>query len=381
MYVSSKVADDTQITVNTTLLCVSLIISRLHYLLYGPFDPAESEELYTRFVGASLESILTVVILDIDVDLEFVFLLIALLAGKVWIWITQWRMESLGQQRHSQIRPYACVLAGLLLFLIFESSMVGYTLHAAKQTANTKLGIMFGFEYAVLSLSAISVGLSFFLLLEEAATSTREQLSTDFASGVITQLAIQASTESNSVGTAAGEWKGGWRCVSVLVVIIGNLAIKKLSVPLSYLLVCLVWYKRPIISSYIFVTSHSLITRLCDLLRYRDAVQEINRQCFDATAEQVAQANLCAICHERMLPWCDESAEERYITSGERATPEYSQASCRKQEHRSKRLPCGHVYHLGCLQKWVERQATCPQCRGPVSRRATDSGRVPRVTD
>lgn len=181
------------------------------------------------------------IILDIDVDMEFVFLLMSLLAGKVWVWITQWRMESLRQQRHPQLSGYTCVLAGLFLSLIFEISMLGYTLHAAKQTINAKLRTVFGFEYAVLSLSAISVALSFFLLLEEATTSTREQLSTDFAtaSRVVTQLAIRASTERDDIGTAAGEWKGARRCVSVLGVIIGNFAILQETVnPISSLSGC-----------------------------------------------------------------------------------------------------------------------------------------------
>ena len=31
-----------------------------------------------------------------------------------------------------------------------------------------------------------------------------------------------------------------------------------------------------------------------------------------------------------------------------------------------KKLACGHVFHLSCLQSWLERQQTCPICRGEI---------------
>ncbi|CAI0429032.1 unnamed protein product [Linum tenue] len=27
---------------------------------------------------------------------------------------------------------------------------------------------------------------------------------------------------------------------------------------------------------------------------------------------------------------------------------------------------CGHVFHLICIDKWLDGQATCPMCRGTV---------------
>ena len=29
------------------------------------------------------------------------------------------------------------------------------------------------------------------------------------------------------------------------------------------------------------------------------------------------------------------------------------------------RLPCGHVFHSGCIHQWAERKETCPVCRLP----------------
>ena len=31
-------------------------------------------------------------------------------------------------------------------------------------------------------------------------------------------------------------------------------------------------------------------------------------------------------------------------------------------------LNCGHVYHNGCLQQWLDTNSTCPDCRSAVTR-------------
>lgn len=139
-----------------------------------------------------------------------------------------------------------------------------------------------------------------------------------------------------------------------------------LFISVSYLLVCLVSYKRPIITSHIFATSLSLITRLRAFLNYQWALQEINERNSDATAGQIGEANVCVICYERMWPWEQVYAAKGLSSADERPTPGYIQAMRHEQMSRTKRLLCGHVFHLGCLQIWFERQAICPLCRGII---------------
>ena len=37
-----------------------------------------------------------------------------------------------------------------------------------------------------------------------------------------------------------------------------------------------------------------------------------------------------------------------------------------KQGEHLRHLPCGHVYHAGCIDPWLRLSATCPVCRGKV---------------
>lgn len=126
-----------------------------------------------------------------------------------------------------------------------------------------------------------------------------------------------------------------------------------LLINLSYFSFCVVLYRRPIVTSHILVTSHSLLKRLRGFLHYRIALKEIDARYSDATTEQLAQAKECAICWERMWSWQQDHAVAELIPADGRYA-------------RPKTLPCGHVLHFGCLRMWFERQATCPLCRSPV---------------
>lgn len=107
----------------------------------------------------------------------------------------------------------------------------------------------------------------------------------------------------------------------------------------------------------LLMTARDFLKRLNSVLRYRRAIQEMNRYP-DATQVELDQENTCIICREDMRVW-DLNANPGAL-----------------DRIRPKKLPCGHILHLGCLKSWLERQQVCPTCRSPVT-----PDRVPPATN
>lgn len=123
----------------------------------------------------------------------------------------------------------------------------------------------------------------------------------------------------------------------------------KLGIYVAFFAMLLTFYGLPIhIMRDLFMTSRDFVKRLNALLRYRRAIQEMKRY-RDATAQDLAQENTCIICREEMRPW----------------NPDDNPGAVDRV--RPKKLPCGHILHLGCLKSWLERQQVCPTCRSPVT--------------
>lgn len=97
----------------------------------------------------------------------------------------------------------------------------------------------------------------------------------------------------------------------------------------------------------VYVTASAFFKRLSSLLKYRRAIHSMN-SLQDAGTEDLGREDTCIICREEMRLW-DPQANPGAV---ERTRP--------------KKLPCGHILHLGCLKSWLERQQVCPTCRRPV---------------
>ena len=86
--------------------------------------------------------------------------------------------------------------------------------------------------------------------------------------------------------------------------------------------------------------SQNLLNKLSQYYKFRRIMQTLHDRFPDATAADLDAANDrdCIICREAMNP----------------AT-------------KLKKLRCGHIFHLGCLRLWLQRQLQCPTCRDSIN--------------
>jgi E3 ubiquitin-protein ligase synoviolin len=115
----------------------------------------------------------------------------------------------------------------------------------------------------------------------------------------------------------------------------------------------------------LFVTARSFLKRLTAFIRYRRATYDMNKRYPDATVEDIQREDTCIICREDMRPW---SVTNPPAPAGAQARP-----GAVNERNRPKKLPCGHILHLGCLKSWLERQQVCPTCRRPVVETTPDA--------
>jgi E3 ubiquitin-protein ligase synoviolin len=118
----------------------------------------------------------------------------------------------------------------------------------------------------------------------------------------------------------------------------------------------------------LFLTARSFTKRLAAFLRYRRATQDMNTKYEDATVEDILREDTCIICREEMRPWSVTNPQAPVVAPGAapEAPPAGRPSSTPNERSRPKKLPCGHILHLGCLKSWLERQQVCPTCRASV---------------
>lgn len=127
----------------------------------------------------------------------------------------------------------------------------------------------------------------------------------------------------------------------------------------------------------LFLTARSFIKRLSAFLKYRNATKDMNQRYPDATVDEIQREDTCIICREEMRPWSVTNPAPGGPPNGA-AQPPATRSPIISERSRPKKLPCGHVLHLGCLKSWLERQQVCPTCRQPVVDTRPAGAHVPR---
>ncbi|KAH0832640.1 RING finger protein [Fonsecaea pedrosoi] len=398
VYLSQSSAN-LMILTNLLFVIACTFLLGLQKLLYGNLRPIEIEQLYEKAWFAVTETCLAMTVFRGEIGLTFLAMFFSLLTGKVWGWIGEGRVEVLEQQPPRNPRLFHTRLAlSLGLSVAFDLTMLEYVVKQVMRMARPDMMVMFGFEFAVLSITSISTAMRYAIDLieigivreqkkhriEEIKRERMQAAVTEFqetqgvqaastpASGTldataasptptqrtldqVSQEAFNQPVDENEVEVEGWEEKG--RYMFYL-----NLATDffKLVIYLAFFFILLVFYGLPIhILRDVFLTMRSFLKRISDFMKYRTATRDMNARYPDATAEDIGREDVCIICREEMRPY------EPGVAQPGQPQPRPNPVA---ERMRPKKLPCGHVLHFSCLRSWLERQQICPTCRANVVR-------------
>ncbi|KAF1835399.1 hypothetical protein BDW02DRAFT_292629 [Decorospora gaudefroyi] len=349
--------------VNLMLIVAASFGYGLQRLFYGPLRPIETEQLYDKAWFAVSETLLAMTIFRDDLGIWFFTMFLCLLAGKVWQWIGEGRVEFVEQQPPANPKLFhARLMSSLLLSVAFDVFMMQYCVDSILSEARPGVMVMFGFEYVLLAVASTSTLIRYQLSLIELVITHRQETAREEARRVASEQARQQAAADGAEAPTGAEddedegdvpgWeeKGRW----VFYLDLATDFIKSV-VYLGFFMILVTFYGIPIhILRDLFMTIRSLIKRINDFVQYRKATRDMNTRYSDATAEELERENTCIVCREEMRPWNQPGADG-------------AQPGRRMDERqRPKKLPCGHILHFGCLRSWLERQQVCPTCRRPV---------------
>ncbi|KAI9740673.1 MAG: E3 ubiquitin-protein ligase hrd1 [Claussenomyces sp. TS43310] len=379
------------ILTNLILFIIASLMYSLQRLFFGPLRPIEIEQLYEKGWFAVTETCLAMTIFREEVGAWFLIMFVALLVGKVWGWIGEGRVEILEQQPPTNPRLFHLRLSfSLGLSLTYDLWLLIYTINTVIQQARPNMMVMFLFEFAVLTTSSTSTALRYGISLVEANVikkQTKERLEVRRRElraqreEILRQRAAAAASGSevstdqdpaelpseddvNEIDIEVPGWeaKGQW-------ILSLDLAtdLFKLGIYTAFFFILMAFYGLPIhIMRDLFLTARSFVKRLTAFIKYRRATQDMARYP-DATVEEISREDTCIICREEMTPWSVTNPVAPVgAADGAVPAPAARTADTVNERTRPKKLPCGHVLHLGCLKSWLERQQVCPTCRRPV---------------
>ncbi|KFY98167.1 hypothetical protein V498_01633 [Pseudogymnoascus sp. VKM F-4517 (FW-2822)] len=380
------------ILANVLLLYALVLILGLQSLLYGPLSPLESDILFEKLLGTATEMILAALFLKLKIDGSFVVIFVGLLAGKTWSWIGEGRIKAHEQEPLAAMQlSSARFPVALLLSLLFSIYMVFYTIKIMGSSVELAMKRTFSFEFVCLTISSTTTITRYALILIQSYIAENQRRRTlqdrqgkrepagereEFQALLGRQYSRLDDTaerindsvmmlDHDQLDTESPSWYEDCRWYSYLDLIADS---TQLTTYLIYLMVSLAFYGPPVhVIRRLFITALNLLRRVKTLLRHLRAIQHINGRSTDATAKELESQDICIICLTHMKSRLPHAASigplhrdyQRWMFT-KVAAISASEAS------KPKRLPCGHVLHLGCLRKWFERKPVCPTCRRTV---------------
>lgn len=372
------------ILTNLILVMACSFMYALQRLLYGPLRPIEIEQLSEKAWYAVLDTLLAMPSFREDVGGWLLTMFVLLLAGKVWGWIGEGRVDILEQQPPANPRLFHARLAtSLTLSVIFDIWMLHYCVETVVADPRPGMMVIFTFEFAILTIFSVFTLARYMLsLVETSIVKTQTKLAIEVRKSEI--QAERAAARQNEIqeggpnpAPAADDepievdenevdvpgWEEKRRYLFALEVLTDFI---KLMIYIVFFTVSITFNGLPMhIMRDVYMTFASFSKRVTDYVAYRKATSDMNSRYPDATTEEI-RGDACIVCRESMVAWEQPNAGGDARPAGEQGAAAPGPTRRRDEGLRAKKLPCGHILHLRCLKAWLERQQVCPTCRRPV---------------
>jgi E3 ubiquitin-protein ligase synoviolin len=361
----------------------------LQRLLYGPLRPIEIEQLSEKAWYAVLDTLLAMPSFREDVGGWLLAMFTLLLAGKVWGWIGEGKVDILEQQPPANPTLFHVRLAvSLVASVVFDIWMLQYCVDTVLEDPRPGMMVIFTFEFAILTVfSSFTLARYFLALLQTRVEKAQMKRAIDDRKAEIRAERAAARQNETANGAPAPAsppqeepievdeneldipgWEEKRRYLFALEVFTDFI---KLLIYIVFFTVSITFNGLPMhIMRDVYMTFASFSKRVADFVAYRKATSDMNARYPDATTEEI-RGDACIVCREIMEAW-DQPAEGQQPAQaeGQQAAqqPAAAPAPARRRDEglRAKKLPCGHILHLRCLKSWLERQQVCPTCRRPV---------------
>mmetsp|Transcript_7409 Transcript_7409/g.11066 ORF Transcript_7409/g.11066 Transcript_7409/m.11066 type:complete len:458 (+) Transcript_7409:32-1405(+) len=261
----------------------------------------EVEMLNENIRFAITETCLAMTIFREEINLTVIGFFSILLFSKAFHWLSKARLEHIEQTNDMTVSMHIRLLS--LQILLIGSDLGLFHWSVMKQLHNKpSVLILFAFEYAILSTSAISSLIKYILHLIDRHIVEgywHAKISISFTLDLFTELL-------------------------------------RFFFYLIFFGIVFILYGMPVhIVRDLWVSYSALRRRLQAYNRYRQLTANMNEQFPDATEEEMVECeHTCIICRDSM-------------TAG-------------------KKLNCGHIFHFVCLRQWLQQQQSCPTCRAEI---------------
>ncbi|KAK4553415.1 E3 ubiquitin-protein ligase hrd1 [Recurvomyces mirabilis] len=383
------------ILTNLLLVLTCSFIYALQRALYGPLRPIEIEQLSEKAWYAVLDTLLAMPSFREDVGGWLLCMFVLLLAGKVWGWIGEGRVDILEQgqpipQGTSKKWFHIRLATSLVLSVAFDVGMLNYCVESVMADPRPGMMVIFTFEFAVLAVFSIFTFSRYLLSLMQAQIEAKQMLEAlETRKQEIRAERAAARQQETADGRPAPAsppdeepievdenevdvpgWEEKRRYLFFLEVLTDFV---KLVIYIVFFTVSVTFNGLPMhIMRDVYMTFASFSKRVSDFVAYRKATSDMNTRYPDATTEEI-RGDACIVCRETMVAWEQPAAAQ---AADQPAAPAQPQAR-RDEGLRAKKLPCGHILHLRCLKAWLERQQVCPTCRRPVIQAPEAAAGVP----